>query len=120
MAKQIEDEVAYYYDSHPTEEDLIGETSDHAALVSYLMAVLTWLFHGQRCAICYAVSTCSGNRAADRRCADARIAGACAWRVEFTVARVTSLIKPKSSNQLIAPVTIKNTTFDSPKLFTTR
>ncbi|SRR6266446_6728029 len=51
MAKQIEDEVAYYYDSHPTEEDLMGETSDHAALVSYLMAVLTWLFHGQRCAI---------------------------------------------------------------------
>jgi Uma2 family endonuclease len=51
MAKQIEDKVAYYYDSHPTEEDLMGETSDHATLVSYLMAVLTWLFHGQRCAI---------------------------------------------------------------------
>lgn len=51
MAKQIEDEVAYYYDSHPTEEDLMGETSDHATLVSYLMAVLKWLFHGQRCAI---------------------------------------------------------------------
>jgi Uma2 family endonuclease len=51
MVKQIEDEVAYYYDSHPTEEDLMGETSDHATLVSYLMAVLTWLFHGRRCAV---------------------------------------------------------------------
>jgi Uma2 family endonuclease len=51
MVKQIENEVAYYYDSHPTEEDLMGETSDHATLVSYLMAVLKWLFHGQRCAI---------------------------------------------------------------------
>ena len=36
MAKQIEDEVAYYYDSHPTEEDLMGEASDHATLVRYL------------------------------------------------------------------------------------
>jgi hypothetical protein len=26
MAKYIENEVAYYYDSHPTEEDLMGET----------------------------------------------------------------------------------------------
>ena len=51
MAKQIESEVAYYYDSHPIEEDLMGEASDHATLVSYLMTVLTWLFHEQRCAI---------------------------------------------------------------------
>ena len=51
MAKQIEDEVAYYYDSHPTEEDLMGETSDHSMLISYLMLVLRWLFHGQRCAV---------------------------------------------------------------------
>lgn len=29
----------------------MGETSDHAMLVSYLMAVLRWLFHGQRCAV---------------------------------------------------------------------
>src|SRR5437868_1203378 len=27
MAKDIEDEVAYYYDFHPTEEDLMEETS---------------------------------------------------------------------------------------------
>ena len=51
MARQFEDEVAYYYDFHPTEEDLMGETSVHADLVSYLMAVLRWQFRGQRCAI---------------------------------------------------------------------
>ncbi len=51
MAKHFEDEVAYYYDFHPTEEDLMGETSVHRELVSYLALVLTWLFRGQRCAI---------------------------------------------------------------------
>ena len=51
MAKHIEDDVAYYYDFHPTEEDLMGETSVHAALIHYLMEVLTWLFRGQSCAI---------------------------------------------------------------------
>ncbi len=51
MARHIEDEVKYYYDSHSTEEDLMGETSFHADLVHYLMDVLTWLFHGQLCAI---------------------------------------------------------------------
>ncbi len=51
MAKHSEDDVAYYYDFHPTEEDLMGETSVHAALVHYLVEVLTWLFRGQACAI---------------------------------------------------------------------
>ena len=51
MARHIEDEVAYYYDSHSTQEDLMGETAFHAALVRYLVDVLTWLFHGQLCAI---------------------------------------------------------------------
>ena len=51
MARHIEDEVEYYYDSHPTEEDLMGETDFHHALVHYLIEVLTWLFHGRRCAI---------------------------------------------------------------------
>ena len=41
MARHIEDEVKYYYDSHSTEEDLMGETSFHADLVHYLMDVLT-------------------------------------------------------------------------------
>jgi Uma2 family endonuclease len=51
MAKQVEHEVAYYYDFHPTEEDLMGETSVHANLVHYLIEVLKWLFRGQICAI---------------------------------------------------------------------
>jgi Uma2 family endonuclease len=51
MARHIEDEVKYYYDSHSTQEDLMGETAFHRALVHYLVEVLTWLFHGQVCAI---------------------------------------------------------------------
>ncbi|MGH2494787.1 MAG: Uma2 family endonuclease [Ktedonobacteraceae bacterium] len=51
MARHIEDEVEYYYDSHSTQEDLMGETAFHHALVHYLIEVLTWLFHGQRYAI---------------------------------------------------------------------
>ena len=51
MARHIEDEVAYYYDSHPTQEDLMGETSFHADLVNYLMDVLRWYYHGQLCAL---------------------------------------------------------------------
>jgi Uma2 family endonuclease len=51
MAKELEHEEAYYYDLHPTEEDLMGESSLHADLVSYLMAVLQWQFHDQVCAI---------------------------------------------------------------------
>ena len=47
MAKYVEHEVAYYYDFHPTEEDLMGETSVHANLVHYLIEVLKWLFRGQ-------------------------------------------------------------------------
>ena len=51
MAKQVEHEVAYYYDFHPTEEDLMGETSTHDNLVHYLVEILKWLFRGQVCAI---------------------------------------------------------------------
>jgi Uma2 family endonuclease len=51
MARHIEDEVEYYYDSHPTEEDLMGETSFHDDLIRYLFEVLTRLFAGQLCAI---------------------------------------------------------------------
>ena len=49
--RHFEHEVAYYYDFHPTEEDLMGETSMHADLVRYLMEVLMWQFHDQVCAI---------------------------------------------------------------------
>jgi Uma2 family endonuclease len=51
MGKQLEREVEYYYDTHPTREDLMGETAIHAYLVRYLVLVLQWLFHGQTCAI---------------------------------------------------------------------
>ena len=51
MAKHMHDEVAYYYDSHPTKEDLMGETSLHSTLVHYLVEVLQQLFRGQQCAI---------------------------------------------------------------------
>ena len=51
MARHIEDEVKYYYDSHPTEADLMGETAFHANLVHYLMEVLRWLLRGQLCAL---------------------------------------------------------------------
>ena len=51
MARHIEDEVKYYYDFHPTEEDLMGETSFHADLVNYLLDVLRWLFHRRLYAI---------------------------------------------------------------------
>jgi Uma2 family endonuclease len=44
-------EIEYYYDSHSTEEDLMGETAFHAALVRYLVDVLTRLFEEQPCAI---------------------------------------------------------------------
>src|SRR5712691_6511915 len=51
MARHIEDEVEYYYDSHSTQEDLMGETSFHADLVHYLVDVLRLFYQGQMCAI---------------------------------------------------------------------
>ena len=51
MARHIEDEVKYYYDSHPTEEDLMGETDYHRVVTEYLMNVLKWLFHERPCSI---------------------------------------------------------------------
>src|SRR5574337_46609 len=51
MAREIRKHVEYYYDSHPTEEDLMGETAWHSRLIHYLFEVLNWLFHDQDCAI---------------------------------------------------------------------
>jgi Uma2 family endonuclease len=52
MIEHTSNEVAYYYyDSHPTEEDLMGETLPHAELVHYLMDILNWLFRDHLCAI---------------------------------------------------------------------
>jgi Uma2 family endonuclease len=43
--------ISYYYDSHPTEEDLMGESSQHHAVIDYLTEVLKWLFHNQACSV---------------------------------------------------------------------
>lgn len=51
MARDITNQVPYYYDTHPTEEDLMGETSLHATLIHYLSTVLNWLFREQACSI---------------------------------------------------------------------
>ena len=51
MKQPIEDEVYYYYDAHPTEEDLRGETPPHSWLVHYLIDVLIWLLRRQVCAV---------------------------------------------------------------------
>lgn len=51
MEQPIEDEVYYYYDAHPTEEDLMGETPPHSWLAHYLIEVLTWLLHRQLYAV---------------------------------------------------------------------
>src|SRR6266446_8175282 len=51
MVEQTRDNIDYYYDSHPTEEDLMGESRPHASLIHYLVEVLTWLFRNQACAI---------------------------------------------------------------------
>ncbi len=52
MSTQLQyDEIGYYYDTHPTEEDLMGETAVHGALIRYLMEVLLWLFDEQCCAV---------------------------------------------------------------------
>ncbi|MBV9690161.1 MAG: Uma2 family endonuclease [Ktedonobacteraceae bacterium] len=51
MTERLEHEIAYYYDFHPTEEDLMGETVVHDVLGRYLTDVLTALFDGQMCAV---------------------------------------------------------------------
>ena len=50
MAKEL-NKVQYYYDSHPTQEDLMGETAWHDHLIDYLKAVLSWLLREQVCAL---------------------------------------------------------------------
>jgi len=51
MIEQTRDDIDYYYDSHPTEEDLMGESWLNAELVDYLKSVVVWLFREQVCAI---------------------------------------------------------------------
>ena len=47
----MEEEINYYYDSHSTEKDRMGQPSAHSSLLHYLWNVLDWLFQGQTCAM---------------------------------------------------------------------
>jgi len=52
MFEQASDKtISYYYDSHPTEEDLMGESTLHHVLIHYLEEVVKWLFHHQTCSV---------------------------------------------------------------------
>src|SRR6266581_3104122 len=52
MAKELKGQgTYYYYDFHPTEEDLMGETAVHRKLITYLVLVLERQFQAQVCTI---------------------------------------------------------------------
>ena len=42
-----EEEVEYYYDTHPTEEDLMGDSIAQDKVTKYLVEVFEWLFASQ-------------------------------------------------------------------------
>jgi Uma2 family endonuclease len=44
----VASDLYYYYDSHPTPEDLMGQTIAHSQLIRYLIAVLEWQFRVER------------------------------------------------------------------------
>src|SRR5206468_3944665 len=52
MSKQIEQAIERYYDTHPTEEDLMGNSVIHGRLIHSLISILEWLLRDQVCAIC--------------------------------------------------------------------
>jgi Uma2 family endonuclease len=39
-----DDELEYYYESHPTKEDLMGESLVHYSLIHYLVSVMEWCY----------------------------------------------------------------------------
>lgn len=41
------DTFVHYYDQHPTQEDLMGESVAQSRLIFYLLQVLEWLFHAE-------------------------------------------------------------------------
>ncbi len=51
MEEHSTDEFFYYYDCHPTEEDLMGESNPHLELLVYLVTLLRYLFRDQPCAV---------------------------------------------------------------------
>jgi Uma2 family endonuclease len=40
-------EFFYYYDEHPTKEDLMGESAAQSQLIFYLLKVLEWLYQAE-------------------------------------------------------------------------
>jgi len=40
--------IRYYYDEHPTEEDLMGDSVPQTDLIKVIVALLEWLFHSPR------------------------------------------------------------------------
>jgi Uma2 family endonuclease len=53
----------HYYDQHPTEEDLMGESAAQSQLIFYLLQVLEWLYRAERC---FVVSNLNIYRRRDR------------------------------------------------------
>ena len=44
-------EIRFYYDTHPTEEDLMGDNALQGRLSRYLENVLVWLLRDQKCEV---------------------------------------------------------------------
>ena len=55
-------EIHYYYDTHPTEEDLLGDNLLQDWLCDYLKQLIVWLFHGQNCTVVRNVNVYSGRK----------------------------------------------------------
>jgi Uma2 family endonuclease len=52
----------YYYDTHPTEEDLLADNLLQDWLCDYLKQLLVWLLHGQKCTVVRNVNVYSGRK----------------------------------------------------------
>jgi Uma2 family endonuclease len=48
-APSAEGESFHYYDSHPTNEDLVGESAAQSQLIFYLLKVLEWHYRAEEC-----------------------------------------------------------------------
>jgi Uma2 family endonuclease len=46
--EELDDLYYFYYDSHPTEEDLVPESYPHSDLAGYLKAVLRWYYRAEK------------------------------------------------------------------------
>ncbi|HET6385806.1 MAG TPA: Uma2 family endonuclease [Armatimonadota bacterium] len=55
-------EIHYYYDSHPTEEDLLADNLLQDWLSDYLKHLLAWLFHEPQWAVVRNVNVYSGRK----------------------------------------------------------